>query len=78
MKKPNHSRLDPAVYVVLHARWRLSRSRKPSAGYHSERNPRKALQEATNDCAISPDGTGVIQRDVEFFTPDQIRAALNK
>ncbi len=77
MKKPDQGKLDPAVYVVRHSMWRKSRSKvNPTVSYLDERNPRKALKKATADCVISPDGKRVIQRDVDFFTPEQLREQI--
>lgn len=43
-------------YVVLHARWQMSRGRKPSASYCHIKNPRKALYFAGNKAYFSPLG----------------------
>lgn len=42
--KVNHFSAGTAEYVVMHAKWRKSRGRKPSATFSQHKNPTKALK----------------------------------
>jgi hypothetical protein len=46
---------DSPEYVLLHARWRISRGKRPSSAFMEERNPRKALELAIQAMEKEPE-----------------------
>lgn len=75
-----------ASYIVAHARWQMSRGRRPSESYRGERNPRKALslareevmsnleygvQVKTNKHLFDTRGILIAQKHLDVRTPNK-------